>query len=67
MVERKRLMLDANILIRACLDIRVRDLIAAYASEVDFFVAEANGAEAELPQRVSAPSRHQSAGLPGRL
>jgi predicted nucleic acid-binding protein len=47
MVERKRLVLDANILIRACLGIRVRDLIAAYASEVDFFVAEANGAEAE--------------------
>ena len=46
MTERKRLVLDANILIRACLGIRVRQLIADYASKVDFFVAEANAAEA---------------------
>jgi hypothetical protein len=46
MAERKRLVLDAHILIRACLGIRVRQLIADSASEVDFFVAEANAAEA---------------------
>jgi hypothetical protein len=37
MAERKRLVLDANILIRACLGIRVRQLIANSASKVDFF------------------------------
>jgi predicted nucleic acid-binding protein len=45
-VERKRLVLDANILIRVCLGVRVRNLIADYDDRVDFFVAEANGAEA---------------------
>jgi predicted nucleic acid-binding protein len=45
-VERKRLVLDANILIRGCLGLRVRALIARYADHVDFFVAEANVAEA---------------------
>jgi predicted nucleic acid-binding protein len=45
-VERKRLVLDANILIRGCLGLRVRALIARYADQVDFFVAEANVAEA---------------------
>ncbi|MEY4354549.1 MAG: hypothetical protein RLZZ609_2790 [Cyanobacteriota bacterium] len=46
MAERKRLVLDANILIRACLGVRVRALIADFAHEVDFYVAEANAAEA---------------------
>ena len=46
MAERKRLVLDANILIRACLGIRVRQLIADFASKVDFHGAEANAAEA---------------------
>jgi len=45
-VERKRLVIDANILIRGCLGVRVRTLIADYADRVDFFVAEANVAEA---------------------
>jgi hypothetical protein len=45
-VERKRLVLDANILIRGCLGLWVRSLIAHHADQVDFFVAEANGAEA---------------------
>lgn len=45
-MERKRLVLDANILIRGCLGLRVRALIAHYANQVDFFVAEANVAEA---------------------
>jgi predicted nucleic acid-binding protein len=46
MAERKRLVLDANILIRGCLGVRVRALIAYSAREVDFFVAEANSSEA---------------------
>lgn len=46
MAERKRLVLDANILIRGCLGVRVRALIAESAREVDFFVAEANASEA---------------------
>jgi predicted nucleic acid-binding protein len=45
-MERKRLVIDANILIRGCLGLRVRTLIAEYADQVDFFVAEANVAEA---------------------
>ena len=44
-MERKRLVLDANILIRGCLGVRVRTLIAEYADRVDFFVAEANVAD----------------------
>jgi len=46
MAERKRLVLDANILFRACLGVRVRALIADCVNEVDFYVAEANAAEA---------------------
>lgn len=40
------MVLDANLLIRACLGVRVRALIAHFANEVDFYVAEANAAEA---------------------
>jgi hypothetical protein len=46
MADRKRLVLDANILISACLGVRVRVLIADFVNEVDFYVAEANAAEA---------------------
>jgi predicted nucleic acid-binding protein len=45
-MERKRLVIDANILIRGCLGLRARTLIAEYADQVDLFVAEANVAEA---------------------
>ena len=34
-MERKRLVIDANILIRGCLGVRVRSLIADYADRVD--------------------------------
>lgn len=47
-MERKRLVLDANILIRGVLGVRVRALIAQYLTEVDFYVAEANAVEAGL-------------------
>jgi hypothetical protein len=46
MAERKRLVMDANSLIRASLGVRLRVLIADCVSEVDFDVAEANAAEA---------------------
>jgi len=36
-VERKRLVIDANILIRAYLGVRVRALIAEYVGRIDFF------------------------------
>ena len=39
-------MLGDNILIGACLGFRVRASIADFANEVDFYVAEANAAEA---------------------
>ena len=44
--ERKRLVLDTNILIRAVFGVRVSALIAEYADRVDFFVAQANAEEA---------------------
>lgn len=47
-MERKRLVLDANILIRGVLGVRVRALIAQYLTEVDFYVAETNAVEAGL-------------------
>lgn len=43
----KRLVLDANILIRAVLGLRVRSLVEAYCERVAFFVAEASLLEAE--------------------
>lgn len=46
MTERKRSVLYANILIRASLGIRVRQLIADSASKPAFILAEANAAEA---------------------
>ena len=45
MAERNRLVLDVDILMRACLGVRVRALMADSANEVDVF-AEANAAEA---------------------
>lgn len=43
----KALVLDANILVRAVLGKRVRELIEAYAEDVTFFVPELALAEAE--------------------
>ena len=43
----KALILDANILVRAVLGKRVRDLIETYAEDVSFFVPQAALAEAE--------------------
>jgi len=40
-MERKRLVLDANILIRGCFGRRVRGLLADYADKADFYMAQA--------------------------
>ncbi|HEY3851192.1 MAG TPA: PIN domain-containing protein [Steroidobacteraceae bacterium] len=44
----KRLILDANILARAVLGVRVRSLIGRYAADVAFFVPENASAEAQV-------------------
>ncbi len=46
-MQHKRLVIDANILIRAVLGQRVRHLIAQACDSVAFYVAESNFAEAE--------------------
>ncbi len=43
----KALVVDANILVRAVLGKRVRDIFEAYADGVSFFVPESAYAEAE--------------------
>ncbi len=43
----RALVVDANILVRAVLGRRVRELIEAYAGEISFFVPESAYAEAE--------------------
>ncbi len=50
----KALVIDANILVRAVLGRRVREVIEAHCEEVSFFVPEAAYAEAEenLPRLV---------------
>lgn len=45
-MQHKRLVIDANILIRAVFGQRVRELIAGASDEVAFYVAEANYQEA---------------------
>jgi len=45
-MQHKRLVIDANILIRAVFGQRVRELIAGASEEVAFYVAEANYQEA---------------------
>ena len=47
MAASKRLVLDANILIRAVLGVRVRSLIEAHCERVAFFVASESLEEAE--------------------
>ncbi len=45
-MHHKRLVVDANILIRAVLGNRVRNLLEKYCENVAFYVAEANAEEA---------------------
>jgi predicted nucleic acid-binding protein len=56
-MQHKRLVLDANILIRAVLGTRVRQLIADSSQDVAFYVAEANYDEAEHYLAELAPAR----------
>jgi PIN domain len=46
-MERRALVLDANILIRAVLGNRVRHILEAHTSNISFFVPESAYAEAE--------------------
>ena len=56
-MQRKRLVIDANILIRAVFGQRVRELIATSSERVAFYVAEANVTEAESYLSHLAPRR----------
>jgi hypothetical protein len=60
-MQHKRLVLDANILIRAVLGRRVRQLIADGCQDVAFYVAEANYDEAEHLHMADTGSQTQSA------
>lgn len=46
-MERRALVLDANILIRSVLGQRVRRILEAHADDISFFVPESPYAEAE--------------------
>jgi hypothetical protein len=56
-VASKRLVLDANILIRAVLGVRVRSLVEAHCERVAFFVASESLVEAENYLGEIAPAR----------
>lgn len=56
-MQHKRLVIDANILIRAVLGQRVRRLIGEACDQVAFYVAEANYDEAEHYLAQLAPAR----------
>lgn len=56
-MQHKRLVVDANILIRAVLGQRVRGLIANATDQVAFYVAEANYEEAKHYLAQLAPTR----------
>lgn len=56
-MQHKRLVIDANILIRAVLGQRVRRLIEGACEQVAFYVAEANYDEAEHYLAQLAPAR----------
>lgn len=47
-MQPKRLVIDANILIRSVLGSRVRNLIERHCDTVGFYIAEANAEEAEF-------------------
>lgn len=56
-MQSKRIVVDANILIRAVLGVRVRELIERYCDTTAFYVAEANVEEAEQYLSEIAPRR----------
>ena len=64
-MERRSVVLDANILIRAVLGNRVRAILEAHAGNMSFFVPEAAYAEAEehLPVLIERRGGDPAAGL----
>ena len=56
-MQNRRLVIDANILIRAVLGVRVRELIGGYSESVAFYVAESNVEEAMQYLEELAPRR----------
>lgn len=56
-MQHKRLVIDANILIRAVLGTRVQELIFGAVDQVAFYIAEANFDEAERYLGQLAPAR----------
>jgi predicted nucleic acid-binding protein len=56
-VQSRRLVIDANILVRAVLGVRVRHLIVRYCESVAFYVAESNVEEATQYLAELAPRR----------
>ena len=57
-MQHKRLVIDANILIRAVLGARVRGLIERYCDSVAFYITQTNAEEAEFYlSTVLAPKR----------
>ncbi|PSJ16176.1 PIN domain-containing protein [Nitrosomonas supralitoralis] len=57
-MQHKRLVIDANILIRAVLGRRARYLIEHYCESVAFYTAEANAAEAEFYLTTELATKH---------
>lgn len=57
-MQHKRLVIDANILIRAVLGSRVRNLIEQYCDSVAFYMAEANAEEAEFYLSKELAAKH---------
>ena len=62
-MQNRRLVIDANILIRAVLGVRVRELIDGYCESVAFYVAESNVEEAIEYLAELAPRR----GIPDEI
>lgn len=56
-MQSRRLVIDANILVRAVLGVRVRDLIERYCESAAFYVAESNLEEAMQFLAELAPRR----------
>jgi predicted nucleic acid-binding protein len=56
-VQSRRLVIDANILVRAVLGVRVRELIERYCDTTAFYVAESNVEEAMQYLAELAPKR----------
>jgi predicted nucleic acid-binding protein len=56
-VQGRRLIIDANILVRAVLGVRVRELIERYCESAAFYVAESNLEEAAQYLAELAPRR----------